>query len=157
MTTQYCALDYRRFVFRRHALKRAISLLTAFGFLSASAPLLLAQDLQSQPSPVPPSNIVGPQLIVWSQLQKPQPVPQPLPDPERKPGHSAKPRTALQPAVRMFAGTIVKDRGRNVLRITSGSMYLLDDEQVARKSDGQEVRPVGSLNENGNGCTVLVM
>src|SRR5260221_4180210 len=100
MTTQCCALDYRRFVFRRHALKRAISLLTAFGFLSATAPFLLAQDLQSQPSPVPPSNILGPQLIVWSQLQKTQPVPQLLPDPEENRWHLSEPPLALQAAVR---------------------------------------------------------
>jgi len=34
-------------------------------------------------------------------------------------------------------------------------MYLLDDEQNARKYDGQEVRLVGSLNANGNGVNVL--
>ncbi len=60
-------------------MKRATSLLsTALGLLSISS-LALAQ---ADPlSPALPSQVIGPQLIVWSQLQKPQPVPQPLPAP----------------------------------------------------------------------------
>ena len=103
------------------------SLLTLFGVLSAIAPLILAQDVQSQPSPVLPSNILGPQLIVWSQLQKPQP---------------------LQPAARMFTGMIVKDRGKYVLKVASGSAYQLDDQQKAGQYDGREVRLVGTMDEN---------
>jgi hypothetical protein len=99
-------------------LKRAATLTSltglsiTFGVLSAIAPLMLAQDPQSHPSPVLPSNILGPQLIVWSQLQKPEP---------------------LRPAVRTFTGTIVNDRGKYVLKITSGSAYQLDDQQKARQ------------------------
>jgi hypothetical protein len=107
-------------------------LLTTFGVLSAIAPLMLAQDPQSHPSPVLPSNILGPQLIVWSQLQKPEP---------------------LRPAVRTFTGTIVNDRGKNdrgkyVLKITSGSAYQLDDQQKASQYDGREVKLVGTEDEN---------
>jgi Protein of unknown function (DUF5818) len=118
-------------------LKRATSLtslLITFGVLSAIAPLMLAQDPQSRPSPVLPSNILGPQLIVWSQLQKPEP---------------------LRPAVRMFTGTIVNDRGKYVLKITSGSAYQLDDQQKARQYDGREVKLVGTLDENQRSVNIV--
>src|SRR6267143_1988235 len=85
--SNHCS-NHCRFVFGGMVLKRAISLtilLTTFGILSAVPPRLVAQDLQSQSSPVLPSNILGPELIVWSQLQKPQP---------------------LQPATRTLTGTI---------------------------------------------------
>jgi len=118
-------------------LKRAAtltSLLTTFGVLSAIASLMLAQDLQSHPSPVLPSNILGPQLIVWSQLQKPQP---------------------LQPAARMFTGTIVKDRGKYVLKVANGSAYQLDDQQEAGQYDGREVKLVGTMDENQHNVNVV--
>jgi hypothetical protein len=63
-------------------MKRETSLFLTLGLLSAIAPPIFAQDLQGRPDPVPPSNvIVGPQLIAWSELQKPQPVERP----EQKP------------------------------------------------------------------------
>ena len=64
-------------------MKRETSLLATLFFVLGTVPLLCTQDLQSQPSPAPPSDILGPQLIAWSQLQKPEPVPQPLPPPDR--------------------------------------------------------------------------
>jgi Protein of unknown function (DUF5818) len=118
-------------------LKQAASLTglsITFGVLSAIAPLMLAQDPQSHPSPVLPSNILGPQLIVWSQLQKPEP---------------------LRPAVRTFTGTIVNDRGKYVLKITSGSAYQLDDQQKARQYDGREVKLVGTQDENQRSVNVV--
>jgi hypothetical protein len=56
-------------------MRRETSLFLTLGLLSTIAPPIFAQDLQGQPDPVPPSSItVGPQLIAWSELQKPQPV-----------------------------------------------------------------------------------
>jgi hypothetical protein len=51
-------------------------------FLWANVALLPAQNAQPKPSPLPPSDYgIGPQLIAWSEMQKPQPVqPQPTPD-----------------------------------------------------------------------------
>src|SRR5260370_35523517 len=45
----------------------------------------LAQELAAQPAPSTGDGILGPQLIAWSELQKPQPVPQrpqPVPVPD---------------------------------------------------------------------------
>jgi hypothetical protein len=78
-------------------MRRETSLFLTLGFLSAIAPPIFAQDLQGRPDPVPPSSvIVGPQLIAWSELQKPQPVEQP----EQKPAeHKDQPRqNAAEPA-----------------------------------------------------------
>ena len=58
-------------------MRRETSLFLTLGLLSAIAPPIFAQDLQGRPDPVPPSTVlVGPQLIAWSELQKPQPVQQ---------------------------------------------------------------------------------
>ena len=64
-------------------MKRETSLLLTLGLFSGIASPIFAQDLQSQPDPVPPANIVGPQLIAWSELQKPRPIPLPQFMPER--------------------------------------------------------------------------
>jgi hypothetical protein len=62
-------------------MNRETSLFLTLGLLSAFAPPIFAQDLPSQPGPVPPTSIIGPQLIAWSELQKPQPIPQPAAEP----------------------------------------------------------------------------
>jgi hypothetical protein len=67
-------------------MKRETSLLLVLGLLSTIVPPLFAQDPQGRPDPVPPSNDVGSQLIVWSEVQKPQPIPQPA----RNPGEVSK-------------------------------------------------------------------
>jgi hypothetical protein len=48
----------------------------------------------------------------------------------------------------MFTGMIVKDRGKYVLKVASGSAYQLDDQQKAGQYDGREVRLVGTMDEN---------
>ncbi len=56
-------------------MRRETSLFLTLGLLSVIAPPIFAQDLQGRPDPVPPSKItIGPQLVAWSELQKPQPV-----------------------------------------------------------------------------------
>lgn len=37
-------------------------------------PTTIAQQVQSRPSPVQPSGTLGPALIAWSQVQRPQPI-----------------------------------------------------------------------------------
>lgn len=56
-------------------MRRETSLFLTLGLLSTMVPPLFAQDLQGRPDPVPPSNAIGPQLVAWSEVQKPQPIP----------------------------------------------------------------------------------
>ena len=80
-------------------MKRKTSLLLTVGFLSAFAPPIFAQDLQSQPGPVPPLTVIGPQLIAWSELQRPQPIPEPVREPDRdKKQWNEKPEPTASPA-----------------------------------------------------------
>jgi hypothetical protein len=60
-------------------MKRETSLFLTLGLLSALGPPILAQDLPGQPDPVPPPSMIGPQLIAWSELKKPQPIMHPKP------------------------------------------------------------------------------
>jgi len=139
-------------------MRRKTSLLATLWFVWAIGPCMFAQDLQTQPSPALPSDILGPQLIAWSQLQKPQPVPQPLPPPDRpiqQPDRQAAqganpPAQQQQPAAQTFTGTIVKDGSKYVLKVSSNSGYQLDDQERARQYEGKQVRIAGTLDANGN-------
>jgi hypothetical protein len=69
-------------------MKRETGLAFFLCLLSAMIPLAFAQlasaqDGQSYPGPVAPSDILGSQLVAWSEVQKPQPVQLPLPSPNR--------------------------------------------------------------------------
>jgi hypothetical protein len=142
-------------------MKRRTSLLATLLFLSVTLPLTFAQNLKSEPSPVLPSDILGPQLIAWSQVQKPQPVPQPLPPPDRaaqsaqptdqQPVQSANALAPPQPpAAQTFTGTIVKDGSTYVLRVSGESVYHLDDQERAKQYEGKQVKIAGTLDANGN-------
>lgn len=145
-------------------MKRETSLLSALAFLLVTVPLMFTQDPRSQPSPVSPSDILGTQLIVWSQAQKPQPVPQPLPAAERvvpdqqpeQPNPMGNPPTAQQqPAAQKFTGTIVKDGGMYLLKISSNSAYELDDQEKAKQYEGKQVIIAGTLDANGKRLHVI--
>jgi hypothetical protein len=141
-------------------MKRETSLLASLIFLLATAPLMFAQDPQIQPSPALPPDVLGPQLIAWSQLQKPQPVPQPLPPPDRPiqqpDSQSANPpaQQEQQPVAPTFMGTIVKDGTRYVLKVSRNNTYQLDDQDAAKQYEGKQVRIVGTLNADGQSLHV---
>jgi hypothetical protein len=67
-------------------MRRETSLLLTLSLFSTIVPPIFAQDLQGRPDPVPPTNVLGPQLIVWSEMQRPQPIPEPM----REPGQGTK-------------------------------------------------------------------
>jgi hypothetical protein len=143
-------------------MKRASRLLTAVGLLLGTVPLMSAQNPRSQPSPALPSDILGPQLIAWSQVQKPEPVPQPLPPPDRpmqqsgqttgqQPAAPTGPQAQSQPpAAQTFSGTIVKDAARYVLKVSSNTVYQLDDQEKAKHYEGKQVKIEGTLDANGS-------
>jgi hypothetical protein len=134
-------------------MKRETSLLAAVFFL-AGVPLMMGQDPHNGPSPVLPSDILGPQLIAWSQLQKPQPVQQT----DQDQGQSAAPPAQEQPqspVAQTLTGTIVKDGNSYVLKVATGTAYQLDDQDMARKYEGKQVRIAGTLDAKGNSFHVI--
>jgi hypothetical protein len=135
--------------------KRETSCLATFVFVLATLPLVFAQDPQTQPRPALPSDILGPQLIVWSHLQKPQPLPQPLPPPDRpiqqQDQQSANPPAPQEqrPATATFIGMIIKDGTKYVLKASSNKAYQLDDQDRAKQYEGKQVKIAGTLNADG--------
>jgi hypothetical protein len=103
-----------------------------------------AQEIRGQASasdaqPRLPSDILGPQLIVWSEQQQPQPVQEALPDsPEQR------------PALQTFTGTIMKMRGSFVLSLSNDTLYLLEESRLGELKgveayEGKQVRIQGKL------------
>jgi hypothetical protein len=145
-------------------MKRETSLLSALAFLLVTAPLMVTQNPQSQRSPALPSDVLGPQLIAWSQSPTPQPVPQPLPgrlvpQPDQQPegaNPSADPSAQQpQPAVQKFTGTIVKTSGVYVLKVSSTNTYQLDDQEKAKQYEGKQVTVGGTLDAKGSSLHVI--
>lgn len=110
-----------------------------------------AQQKGQQTGPDLSASVLGPQLVVWSELQKPRPVPQPLPPPQPDPPAQQQAQPApgaqaqQQPATQIFTGTIVKDREKYVLKVSGGTSYQIDDQDKARMYEGKQVKVVGTL------------
>lgn len=146
-------------------MKRETGLLLTV-FLLAAAPLMTAQNTYNRPSPAVPSEILGPQLIAWSEFQKPQPIPQPLPPPDRpaqqsdqEQGQSATPPAqqppSQSPAAQTLTGTIVKDGSSYILKVATGTSYQLDDQERAKKYEGKQVKVAGTLDAKGNSFHII--
>jgi Protein of unknown function (DUF5818) len=126
--------------------------------LSAFSSYALAQQTIQQINPTFPADVLGPELIAWSELQKPQPMPQPLPPPERadqsQPAQSQPAQSqAQQPqeaADQPFTGTIAKDGDKYVLKISDSASYQIDDQEKAKPYEGKRVKVVGSLDAKAN-------
>jgi len=130
--------------------KRETSPLATLVFLLVTLPLMFAQDPQTQPRPTLPSDILGPQLIAWSQLQKPQPVPQlllqpdrPVQQPDVQPANP--PAKQERPAAPTFKGTIIKNGTRYLLKVSSNSAYQVDDQDRPKQYEGKQVKIAGTL------------
>ncbi len=139
-------------------MKRGTSLLSALAFLLVTAPLMVTQNPQSQPSPALPSDILGPQLIAWSQTQTPQPVPLPwrfAPQADQQPEGANPSAQEQQPAVQKFTGTIVKTGRVYVLKVSSTSEYQLDDQGKAKQYEGKQVTVGGTLDAKGSSLHVI--
>ena len=140
-------------------MKREASPLATLVFLLATLPLMFAQDPQTQPSPALPSDTLGPQLIAWSQLQKPQPVPQLMLQPDR-PVHQPDVQPANpsakqeQPAAPTFKGTIIKNGTRYVLKVSSNSTYQVDEQYSPKQYEGKQVKIAGTLDADGKSLRI---
>lgn len=131
--------------------------------LFALSPLAFSQEA-AQPATPLPAEIVGPQLIMWSEQQKPQPVPQPLPPPDKpdqeqsgqqqpsqqqpgQPEPATSSQSQGQPSAQTFTGTIVKDGAKYVLK-ANGTAYQVDDQDKAKSYEGKQVKITGSLDKS---------
>jgi hypothetical protein len=84
-------------------------------------------------------------------MQKPQPIPQPMPSPGR-PSQQAEqqPPQVPSPAAQTFTGTIVKDGGRYILKVSGTNVYELDDQEQVKPYEGKQVKIAGTLDPTGN-------
>jgi hypothetical protein len=140
--------------------------LTGSAFLLATAVWVPAQ--QPQPTPDILDGLAGPQLVAWTEMQKPQPVPEPKPDPtplpdpqpeqqpDRQPNTQpppappageAQPPSHSEEAEKTLIGTVVKDNDRFVLRTSDQAVYQLDDQARVKPFEGKQVRVVGRLDD----------
>jgi uncharacterized protein DUF5818 len=118
------------------------------------------QSPEPKPAPGRSEGILGPQLIAWSELQKPQPVPQhpqPIPPPdtqagqqpsEQSPQPDAKERQEPETpdaAAQTVTGTVTKVAGKYVLQTADNVTYELDDQDKAKPYEGKRVKVTGSL------------
>jgi hypothetical protein len=131
-------------------MKRETGSLAALVFFLATAPLLFSQNQAGKPSPTLPSEILGPQLIAWSQAQKPEPVSQS--DQQSQPSQSQQAQDTPQqePAAQTLTGTIIKDGGRYILKASNGTVYQLDDQDRAQPYENKQVKVAGTLDAKGS-------
>jgi hypothetical protein len=139
---------------KRWTILMPLSLLLITVFSVAQSP--------AKPAPGQNEHILGPQLIAWSEMQKPQPVPQqpqPMPAPDAKtdqtspaPNSKSQPKAEQQPepeaqqsTAQSVSGTIVKVGGKYVLETPDNMAYQLDDQEKASQYEGKHVKVTGSL------------
>jgi hypothetical protein len=129
--------------------KQKARISTTIGSLLILSGCIFAQGIQSEPAPALPSTVLGSDLILWSQMQTPQPLP---------PDHN---RGAQQePTAEIFEGTITTDGATYILKVNNGATYRLSDQDFGdqnnvKKYDGKRVRLIGSLDTNCNCLRVV--
>ena len=162
-------------------MKRQVCTVSLFVLLAFSAVIAQQdgpkQDGPKDDNPLPEAQVLGPQLIAWSELQEPKPLqqspsqaPTPEPRPETAPPQQPTPSTQpeqkpsqppsasqapdhdqhAQPAAQTFTGTISKESGTYVLKVSDTSSYKLDDQDQAKQYEGQRVRVFGTLESSSD-------
>src|SRR6266581_1991275 len=140
-------------------MKRQICVLSLFVLFAFSAVIAQQdgpkQDGPKDDNPLPEAQVLGPQLIAWSEMQEPKPLqqspsqaPTPEPRPETAPPQQPTPSTQpeqkptqppsasqspdqdqhAQPAAQPLTGTISKEGDTYVLKVSDTSSYKLDDQ-----------------------------
>lgn len=126
--------------------------------LLALSPLLSAQDSQ-KPSPALPGEVVGPPLVAWSVVQQPHPIPATSSSSENvasdnraQQSQTGEPSDfqAQQPSAQTFTGTIAKDGGNYILRVSENLVYLLDDGAKVKSYEGKQIRIAGKFDAQNN-------
>jgi hypothetical protein len=115
-----------------------------------ASPFALSQQVTPEPLP---GSVLGPQLVVWSQMQRPQPAPTPLPANQRQPELPQTQQQPIQqelPLDQTFAGTIAKDGNTYILKALDNTAYPIDDQEKAKLYEGKQVRIAGILDAKAN-------
>jgi hypothetical protein len=129
-----------------------ITIFVASIFVSAQLPSV-------NPAPGQSDSIIGPQLIAWSAMQKPQPVPQqpqPIPGPDKAQPSSQNSKSQpdqaqqLEPETQQTSaqsvnGVIGKVGGKYVLETDASLSYQLDSPADAGQYVGKHVKVTGVL------------
>ena len=131
-------------------MKRESKSVAALVFLLVTVSPMFSQDVKGKPSPALPSQILGPQLIAWSQVQEPQPLTEPARRADQQSAQTPQEPPQQQPAAQTLTGTIIKDGNRYVLKVSNGTAYQLDDQDRAREYEGKQVKVAGTLDAKGN-------
>jgi hypothetical protein len=124
----------------------------------ACATLIMAQSA-TQPRPVSPGEVLGPQLIAWSQLQKPQPVPQPtsqpdeLAQPREEPG--AVDLNQQTPSSPILRGMIVEEGAGYILKASNQIAYRLDDQPGVKNCEGMHVKVIGTVDPDSKSLHII--
>lgn len=125
--------------------------------LLALSALVSAQDSHKL-SPALPAEILGPPLVVWSEVQQPRPIPAGFPSAkngtsdDRANLQSGQPVDSQpeQPSAQTFTGTVAKDGSQYILTISANLAYRLDDQEKIKDYAGKLVRIAGKLDAKDN-------
>ena len=95
------------------------------------------------PQPLPPPDQPAQQPDQQSEPQAPQP---------------ATPNTQQEhPTAHTFAGTIIKDGSKYVLKVADNSTYQLDDQEKVKQYEGKQVRVSATLDAKVNMLRIITI
>jgi hypothetical protein len=126
--------------------------------LTLTVPFVFGQD-QPRRAPNTPEDLLASSadLIAWSYMQEPKPVPQPLPPPDKgipqpdtQPSQPPEPQAPAPVSNQTFTGTIVKDSGKFVLKVSENASYDLDQQGSLEQFENKDVKVVGTVEPGGN-------
>jgi hypothetical protein len=128
------------------------------GVVLAMTPFLMGQQPQNPGDSRSPEDVFSTrELVMWSYLQKPQPIPQPLPPPDKsmpqpdqRPVQGTNQQSSAHDTAQTFVGKIVKSGDRYILKASGGTSYRLDDQSGARQYEDKDVRVSGTLDSTDN-------
>lgn len=104
-----------------------------------------AQQPPTDPAPEGNDGILGPQLIAWSELQKPQPV-----SPPAQAQTHASQSDARRQTARTVTGVVAKVEKGYVLETGDSLTHQLDAQDKAMPYEGKRVRVEGILDPTTN-------
>jgi len=114
---------------------------------------------QSPANPAPVTSGDSGTLIAWTMMQQPVPMQsqnpparEQQPDSQYKQGRDAQRDQEMErePATQSFAGTVMLENDRYVLKTSDNNTYQLDDQERAKEYQNKQVQVMGVLNTETN-------